>query len=75
MINNKITLPCFGKTEREGKLRCGAYTPEILTGNTDDKSTDGQERLWAAKAIQEVGDRRGYISRGQARGRSPGWIE
>ena len=25
-----------------GKLRCGKYTPEILTENADDKSTDGK---------------------------------
>ena len=27
----------FGKPEPEGKLRCGIYTPEILTKNTDDE--------------------------------------
>ena len=38
----EIQLPCFGKPEPKGKLRCGKYTPELLTENTDDKSTDGK---------------------------------
>ena len=41
-FQNITQLPCFGKPESEEKLRCGKYTPEILTENTDNKRTDGK---------------------------------